>query len=498
MPALVAGIHVLLYATEDVDGRDEPGHDGVRAFRQLFKQFLRQSFAHLAKYLRACDRMAMTADVTINEGARLTAHPLRAAVLGEVHARPFTALETPRRILHFAFDTAGEAAKRDRSALADFCARRGLDPLKPAAKQHRVALSGATLRWEQHSEFTTYTWELPTEGDVPFHPAAGTLAAPMASLPQPGPLLVALDLHLLSEQKKKVAPEQLFERASLAMAQNAEGDALFATDFQAADPSGFVRILVMDRGLTPERTGALVQRLIEVETYRTLALLGLPEAQRLAPSINRIETRLAEVTDEMRHTEKLVDNHRLLDELTELAAELEAGAAASLFRFGASRAYDEIVQLRLQTIGERKVEGFPTWSSFLARRMAPAMRTCITTEERQATLSEKLARAANLLRTRVDVELERQNRDLLKSMNERTRLQLRLQTTVEGLSVAAVSYYVVGLFGYLIKGVHDEGVPVDISLATALFVPVAVLSIWWVVRRIRRKHIAGDRGDGAK
>ena len=360
---------------------------------------------------------------------------------------------------------------------------------QPAAKQHRVALGGATLRWEQHSEFTTYTWELPAQGDTPFHPAAASLATPMASVSQPGPLVVALDLHLMAD--KKIALEQLFDRASLAVAENAEGDALFATDFQA-DPAGFVRILVLDRGLGAERAGALVQRIVELETYRTLALLGLPEAQRLTPSINRIETRLAEVTEEMRRTDKLIDNHRLLDELTALAAELEAGAAASLFRFGASRAYNEIVQLRLATIGERKVEGLPTWSSFLARRMAPAMRTCATTEDRQTNLSEKLARAANLLRTRVDVELERQNRDLLKSMNERTRLQLRLQTTVEGLSVAAVSYYVVGLFGYLVKGAQDEGVPVNISLATALFVPVAVLAIWFVVRRIRRRHIAGD------
>jgi uncharacterized membrane-anchored protein len=209
------------------------------------------------------------------------------------------------------------------------------------------------------------------------------------------------------------------------------------------------------------------------------------------PSINRIESRLAEVTEEMRQTAKLIDNHRLLDELTALAAELEAGAAASLFRLGASRAYNEIVQLRLATIGERKAGPLPTWSSFLARRMSPALRTCATTEERQSDLSEKLARAANLLRTRVDVEMERQNRDLLKSMNERTRLQLRLQATVEGLSVAAISYYVVGLFGYLVKGLSDEGVPVNISLATALFVPVAVAAIWFVLRRIRRRHIAG-------
>jgi uncharacterized membrane-anchored protein len=438
-----------------------------------------------------CDRVDMTADVSIEGGRRLVAHPARAAVLGEVHARPFTALESPRRLLHFAFDTTGEAGRTDRAALADFCARRGLDPLKAGAKQHRVALGGATLRWEQHSEFTTYTWELAAEAGIPFHPAATALATPMASLPQPGPILVALDLHLMGDGKDKtVALERLFDRASLAVAENSEGDALFATDFQP-DPSGFVRILVLDRGLRPERAGALVQRIVELETYRTLALLGLPEAQRLTPSINRIETRLAEVTEEMRATEKLVDNHRLLDELTALAAELEAGAAASLFRFGASRAYNEIVQLRLATIGERKVEALPTWSSFLARRMAPALRTCATTEARQTDLSEKLARAANLLRTRVDVELERQNRDLLKSMNERTRLQLRLQTTVEGLSVAAVSYYVVGLFGYLLKGAEGEGVPVNIPVATALFVPVAVLAIWFVVRRIRRRHIAG-------
>ena len=435
----------------------------------------------------------MSAEVSIGsgDGGRLSAHPLRAAVLSEVHARPLTPLSTPRRILHFAFDTAGEAARADRAALADFCLRRGLEPLREGAKHHRVALGGTVLRWEQHSEFTTYSWEQPSESETPFHPAAASLAGAMGALPQPGPLLVALDLHVMKEQPGGIAVTRLFDRASLAVAENAEADALFATDFQA-DPSGFVRILVVDRGLGPERAGALAQRLVEVETYRTLALLGLPEAQRLAPSISRIEKRLVEVTEEMRSTAKFVDNHRLLDELTALAAELEAGAAASLFRFGASRAYDEIVHLRLQTIGERRVEGYPTWSSFLARRMAPAMRTCATTEARQATLSEKLARAANLLRTRVDVDLERQNRDLLKSMNERTRLQLRLQTTVEGLSVGAVSYYVVGLFGYVMKGLHEEGVPVDVTLATALFVPIALLTIWWTVRRIRRKHIAGS------
>jgi uncharacterized membrane-anchored protein len=394
-------------------------------------------------------------------------------------------------VLHFAFETTPERGEADRVALVSFCASRGLAAPQGADKHHRVVFGATALRWEQHSEFTTYTWELPSEAEGPFHPPAATLSGPMGLVPQPGPLLVAVDLHLVADGGGKIAPERLFDRASLAAAENSDGTALYATDFQI-DPAGFVRILIGDRGLGPERAGALTQRVLEIETYRTLALLGLPEAQRLAPSVRRVEMRLAEVTAATRGAQGLEANQKLLDELTALAAELEAGAAASQFRFGASRAYDQIVHLRLQTIGERKSGGLPTWTSFLARRMAPAIRTIATLEERQKNLAEKLARAANLLRTRVDVELEQQNRDVLRSMNERTRLQLMLQATVEGLSVAAISYYVVGLFGYLVKGLHDAGViRIDPSLATGAFVPIAVALVWWIVRRIRKRHIRG-------
>jgi uncharacterized membrane-anchored protein len=438
----------------------------------------------------------MNADVSIgsNPSARLEPHPLRAAVLGEVHARPFTPIATPARALLFAFQTSADQAKADRLALQSLCEARGLTAPKSDEKHHRVCIGTTMLRWEQHSEFTTYTFELLADaGAAPFHPAATSLASPMGLLPQPGPLLAAIDLHLVAEGKERIAPERIFDRASLAVAENSDGTALYATDFKA-DAGGFVRVLVVDRGLGPERAGALVQRVLELETYRTFALLGLPEAQKLAPSISRIEKRLAEVTDQMQMTLDLADNRHLLDELTALAAELEAGATGSLYRFGASRAYYEIVNLRLQTIGERKVGGLPTWSAFLARRMAPAMRTCVTTEERQANLSRKLARAANLLRTRVDVALEQQNQDLLQTMNTRTRMQLRLQATVEGLSVAAITYYVVGLFGYIVKGAHDSGVPhSDPSLITAVFVPFALGAIWLIVRRIRMRHIAGEK-----
>jgi uncharacterized membrane-anchored protein len=425
-----------------------------------------------------------------SEGAGLTPHPLRTAVLGEVHARPFHAVPVPARILHFGFDTSGARSQADREQLVALCETRGLPPPLPQDKHYRVSLGGTTLRWEQHSEFTTYTWEVPLDPTAgAFHPSAASLAAPMRLVPQPGPLLVAVDLNVIPEPENKTSFAGLFDQGSLAVAENADGTAMYVTDFKL-NPEGFLRILLFDRGMNSGRVGASVQHLLDIETYRTLALLGLPEAQRLAPSISLAERRLAEVTERMRRASDLSDNHQMLDQLTALAADVEAGAAASQFRFGASRAYDEIVAQRLQIVGERKTPGFSTWSSFLARRMAPAMRTCATTEARQANLSLRLTRAANLLRTRVDVELEQQNQQLLTSMNARTRLQLRLQTTVEGLSVAAITYYLTGLFGYVVKAVHEAGLlRIEPTYATAVFIPLAALTIWLTVRRIRRRHV---------
>src|SRR4029079_17068807 len=194
-----------------------------------------------------------------------------------------------------------------------------------------------------------------------------------------------------------------------------------------------------------------------------------------------------DITSQMRAPEQR-NNQALLAELTELAAELEADAAASLYRFGASRAYDGIVEERLTALAEAAAPGYDTWAGFLQRRVAPAMRTCRSVEERQANLSRKLTRATTLLRTWVDVEVEKQNRNLLASMNDRARLQLRLQQTVEGLSVAAVSYYVVGLIGYLAKGTTLFGLAPKPELVTAASVPFVVLAVWGLVRRIRPSH----------
>ncbi|WP_315787232.1 MULTISPECIES: DUF3422 domain-containing protein [unclassified Bradyrhizobium] len=432
--------------------------------------------------------------MTALDMSAFTQHALRESVLNEVHARPFTPLMQPVSVVRFAVMAKGDSADADRDSLAAFCARHGAPAPEPGIKHHQVVVGSARLRWEQHSEFATFTWIWSPPADAPklaFGEIAPELQALIASLKLSGELLVAVKLGVESVTDPVKRAEALFDKSSLALVAVKGSIGALASDFRL-DEEGFTRILVCIEGPTPERLGALVQRVLELETYRTLALLGLPAALELAPQVDRIERRLGEVLVEMQGAETLKLNNHLLTELTELAASLERGATGSLFRFGASRAYWDLVQARLTVIEGEPITPYSSWSSFLSRRIAPAMRTLNTLERRQDNLSRKLARAADLLRTRVDVELEEQNRDLLRSMNERTKLQLRLQSTVEGLSVAAIGYYVVSLFGYLAKGAHDAGLHVEPTFATAVFVPVAIALIWFTTHQIRKRHLKED------
>jgi uncharacterized membrane-anchored protein len=188
---------------------------------------------------------------------------------------------------------------------------------------------------------------------------------------------------------------------------------------------------------------------------------------------------------------------RLLDRLMALAAEVERITAAADYRFGATRAYHALVERRIAELREQRIApGVPTLGETMDRRLAPAMRTCAATAGRLAALAERLARSANLLRTRVDVALEQQNHQLLTSMDRRAHLQLRLQATVEGLSVAAISYYVIGLLGHVFEAARHAGAPLDPEVATGLAVPFVLGAVWLLVRRIRRhvgRHGATER-----
>ena len=397
----------------------------------------------------------------------LEPHPLCGAVLSEVHARPFAAIAPPLRILHFAFMTDADLAARDRLAFSEFVAARGHRGPDAASKHYRVAFPDSALRWEQHAEFTTYTWEFANHDRSPFGRPTSELQKLMQQLPQPGPLLVAADLHLLSEADGGDW-QKLFDPTSLVAFETEAGDARAATDFLAAS-DGFVRLLVLDRGMSTIRAGIFVQQLLELETYRTFCLLGLPEAQRLQPVVRRIEQTLGEITAEMTKSEGLAANKALLQRLMAVAGELEAGA-------------------RLASLRETPIGDHQTISGFMDRRLMPALRTCFSMQDRQADLSAKLMHAANLLRTRVDIDVEEQNGDLLKAMSERTRLQLRLQQTVEGLSIAAISYYVASLLGYVLEVLPEDAVPFGVKYLKAGVIVATVAVITLIVLSIRRRH----------
>lgn len=415
--------------------------------------------------------------------------PQRSRALGEIHARPSPLIDTPRMIVQLAFMTDGGASV-DHALLCDLARLRGLPAPQKDARHHAFQWDKGTLRWERHTEFSTYSFEGPVParfgGEIAGHPFGD-------GFDPPGSLIsgTRLEIRAWTEEAEKEAIA-LLDPASLCYSLVEDGRAAAITDFRQ-DKDGLTRILVLDRGLSPARAGALSQRLIEIETYRTLAMLGLPLAQSLSPEVRRIEDGLTAITQRMRENAR-EESDALLTQITRLAAELEANAATGLYRFGASRAYHGIVDERIAALGEQPVTGYDTWGAFLKRRVAPAMRTCRSVEERQVNLSRKLARATQLLRSWIDVELEKQNSDLLQSMNRRAKLQLRLQQTVEGLSVAAISYYIVGLVGYVARMLQDSGAPLEPSLVTGLSVPVVVLTIWWVVRRIRRSHERDDKG----
>ncbi len=428
----------------------------------------------------------------------MTQHAARALVLGELHARPFLPLTLPQRIYHFAFMTSDEQARADRRAVAELATARGLAPPAPEAKYHRFPFGTWELRWEQHTEFTTYTWLTHRDAGVPFA-QPDPIGAGEFAFAAPGDLIAAVHMSAVAPEALSPDPGALFNPLGLCVVDVSEGSARLVTDFQV-DAKGFTRFLIESKSLTPTRAGRLVQRVLELETYRTLALLGLPEARRAGPELLRMEQDLGQITQAIAAAPDARAKEDLLARLTRIAAAIEAQQARTAFRFGASRAYYAQVKSRIELIRERQEGDYVSITAFFRRRLEPAIDTCAAVEDRQRRLSQQLARTSDLLRTGIQFELEHQNRDLLQSMNKRASLQLRLQQTVEGLSVAAISYYVVGLITYVAKGAKDLALLPKIvtpEVVTAASVPLVVLVIYLAMRRLHHKLSHEDDGHDA-
>lgn len=413
-------------------------------------------------------------------------HPARDSVLLEAHSRPFFPFGAPARLIGLAFLRGAEPPEKLRERLDAFARSHGRSPAPEGAKHHRHELPQGLFRWEEHTEFTTFVFLLSGE-KAEFNVPAADLMRRLPLPEQPGPHLVSIDIALVGEGAREAALARL-RQSILSHSLVENGMAEVASDF-APDEGGFVRFVVINRGVTERRLGALARDITEIEFYRTMALLGLPEAQRIGPVIREVEQGLAKLAAELVHRQSLEDGDALLARLTLMTARVESEIARTTFRFGATRAYAAILQERLAGMGSPAGQSAPAIASFLERRNAPAFRTCERMEASLSGLAARLTRASGLLRTRIDVELAKQNNALLAGMSERTRLQLRLQQTVEGLSVAAISYYVVGLVGYLFKALKEAGkLPLPLDLAIGLSVPLVVLAMTLVVRRIRSHH----------
>lgn len=412
-------------------------------------------------------------------------HPLRGQLVEELHARPPRPGTAPLRVGHLALLT-GEDDAPSRAHLAELCARLGASSPPSHVKRFQVEVGDGdapwSFTWEQHTEFSTYTVVSPG-------PVSDVFGEdPLARLPFdwrahiPGQILTSVHVVVIGATgpiAESPMGDHFVRRVVGGTA--ADGRARIWSDL-TLDAAGAVRILVEDHGLTPTQTGRLVQRVLELETYRMTALLALPIARDLAPRLTVMEGRLGKIVGSIDGVEGSTAERALLRELTALAAEVEGQVAATQYRFGATRAYHALCRNRLHELRVGRVEGHATLVEFLDRRLDPAMRTCETMDRRLDALSARVSRAADLLRVRVDVALQEQNVALLQSMDRRAQLQLHLQEVVEGLSVVAVSYYAMGLLGYLVQALVGVGLPWSKETIVGLALPVVVLVSWRGIR----------------
>jgi uncharacterized membrane-anchored protein len=414
-------------------------------------------------------------------------HAERFILADEVHARPPDALETPSRASYLAILIDAEQRAQERLHIAALCERFRVSPPAEAVTHISASMGDFRFKWERHGEFSSYTFFAPGDEPTPFAEPVALLLPSGWLAAIPGKTVVAAHAVLL--RNDGTAPlvtrvSQYFAGNTVVGARVGDGAGFAYTDFKI-HADGCARFVLFDNAFTPGQAGRTLQRLLEIEAYRILSLLALPIARRLSPRILAIEKSLATLTDDI--ARDAGGDESLLRELTRLAAEIESGLSASQFRFGASRAYYELVNARISELREQRLPSVQTIEEFMARRLKPAVATCATVSQRMRDLSERVAQASSLLSTRVDIAREQQNQALLASMDRRAKMQLRLQQTVEGLSIAAILYYLAGLIGYLAKAVSALGFNVQPDIAVGASIPIAGVVLILVIRRLRKK-----------
>ncbi|NBC22142.1 MAG: DUF3422 family protein [Gammaproteobacteria bacterium] len=405
----------------------------------------------------------------------------------EVHARPFPRITPPTSVRHLVTMTAD--ADPD-EIITHFYSLAGASAPEDPPKSNTLLLEGDgyTVRLERHREFCSYLFTWQNESPDGMLGRRRTVPADWLE-GLPGRLMIHNSVKLIPDEYTEIDAAQVrehLENHTVTGARVMGGRATVWTSFRL-HTDGSARYVVFVGNLTPAQTGQLLQLLVELETYRILALLGFPMARGMTGELARINTGLSALLEQLRHADTMEAEREILIDITELSASLEELQARSSFRFGATRAYHQLVNERLEALDEEPFGRVPMLSTFLGRRLGPAMRTVSAVQSEIQQISGRLSSATSLLQARVNLHLQEQNRTLLSSMDRRSRMQLRLQTTVEGLSVAAITYYSVGLLDRPYALMEQVGlVPSGRVLSALSVIPVAAL-VWFLIRRVRRR-----------
>lgn len=424
------------------------------------------------------------------------AYGLRQILNDEVHSRPTEALWPQERVFHIAMLVDSDVTESVVNKLQELIDYSGSNPVSQdflAAPQVNLSLcmgeSALRLRFERHNEFITFTFFERADHAMIFDMPVTRRLPPSWLSTLPGRMLVAIEMSV-QKVKRSYEPSEIaghFDGNTLIGGDIANGQGQIYSDLRIAS-RGATRMLICNLNMGSRQLGRVVQRAIEMETYRMMALLSYPVARKTLPKLAQHEKALVDLASEMAATsssealaqvtaEDLETDRHLLSNLTDLAAKIEELSAQNRMRFTAAEAYTDLVKKRIRELKEIPIAGMQTFGEFMDRRLGPAMKTCTWTARRQDELAARISRVTQLLRTRVEIERESQNQNLLASMNKRAKVQLRLQETVEGLSIVAISYYGAGLVGYLTKGLKVLGVPLNYELVLAASIPtIAILS----------------------
>jgi uncharacterized membrane-anchored protein len=419
-------------------------------------------------------------------------HPERLALADEVHARPPEPLQTPSRATYVAVLVDADARDLERAHLARLCARHDVAPPAAGLTQFSAQLGAVRLKWERHGEFSGYTVFVPGRGERPFTEPASSLLPEGWLAAVPGRTVVAAHGRLIPAGDGPPDAALLAEHFGgnvVVGSRIGEGAGYAFTDFRI-HADGFARFLMVDDGFTTRQAGRMLQRLFEIEAYRMLALLALPIARRQSPRIVAIERALAELTDGIARGDG--QDEALLHELTRLAAEVESGLSASQFRFGACRAYSELVVTRIAELRELRIPGTQTIEEFMDRRFTPAVATCNTVSQR-CSISPSASRRPAACWPRAWAS---------RARNRTRRCWLRW-TAAPNCSCGCSRRWRAcrwppssttwpGSWATWPRALKSAGAPIDAELLVGLSIPLLVLLVMLALRRARRRIAAAE------